>query len=71
MAKTDPVLREMKEVKALIQALVVINAAQVGMTKNQARTTAKLAQKTTNGIWKNINIDNKKLNKAKKKKRSR
>jgi hypothetical protein len=58
--KADPVLREMKDVKSLLQALVVINAAQVGMTKHQARTTAKLASKTASEIWKKIKLtDNK------------
>ncbi len=58
--KVDPVLREIKEVKYLLQALVVINAARVGMTKHQARTTAKLASKTVSGIWKKIKLDDKK-----------
>ena len=58
--RVDPVLREMKEVKSLLQALVVISAARVGMTKHQARTTAKLASKTASEIWKKIKLDNEK-----------
>jgi hypothetical protein len=58
--KVDPAVQEMKEVKSLLQTLVVINAAQVGMTKEQARTAAKLASKTASSIWKKIKIDKKK-----------
>lgn len=53
---TKQFVTELREIKTLLQNLLIIEAARAGMTKAQARDLVGVADKRVSTVWKQINI---------------
>lgn len=51
IGRQDPILRELVEIRTLLQSLLIIEGARNGMTRDQVRRLVGVSSKRVSDIW--------------------